>query len=73
MNLDILRLRRTNLYVYWDTRIAQKVKNLNEFETKIKTILGCLSDAQMGLLEETTLDQRISCKHTFKVSESACR
>jgi redox-regulated HSP33 family molecular chaperone len=64
----MLGTRRTNLHVYSteNTQNTRKVKYLEEFDTKIKNILGHLSGAQMGLFGQIPLNQQISCKCTFK-------
>ncbi len=46
-----------NLYVNWEYMECMKLKYLSELETKIENILGRLSEEQMGLLGQTTLNK----------------
>ncbi len=47
---------------------SPNVKFLGKSEPNLKIFLGCLSGAQMGSFGQATINQKISCKPTFKMT-----
>ncbi len=69
MNLFIYRekkIRGMKLYVYWEYAKCTKMWIPWRIRYQNRNILGHLSGAQMGSFGQTTSNQNISCKSTFK-------
>jgi hypothetical protein len=63
-----LRICTINLYVNWEYAECMKSRIPWRIPNQIENILGRLSAAQMGSIGQTTLNQTITCKCTFRLN-----